>query len=173
MKLEALNVMVDLETLGKGSNACVLSIGAVVFTPHGVTDDKFYIRVDEESCVRAGLEIDASTVMWWLKQSDAARRELTARTGISIISALSAFTAWYPEGAVFWGNGATFDNVILSNAYKAIGFEKPWPYWGDRCYRTMKAMYPEVTADPFSGVAHNALDDAVHQANHLIKIANA
>ena len=172
MKLDNMNVMLDLETLGKGSRACIISIGAVSFNSDGILST-FYERVDEESCVAAGLEIDASTVMWWMKQSDAARAALTGTAGMSLTHALARFTMWCPEETAVWGNGATFDNVILSNAYEAVNLKKPWPYWGDRCYRTVKALHPDVKADPFAGTAHNALDDAIHQARHLIKIANA
>jgi len=172
MKLENMNVMLDLETLGKGSHACIIAIGAVTFNREGVLST-FYQRVDEESSVAAGLKIDASTVMWWMKQSDAARNALTAEKGMSLVHALARFTMWCPEETAVWGNGAAFDNVILANAYDAVNLRKPWPYWGDRCYRTVKALNPDVAMPVFTGTKHNALDDARNQAEHLIKIASA
>jgi len=59
--------------------------------------------------------------------------------------------------------------VIIENAYKAIGMQRPWTPWLDRCYRTIK----EVIVLPFedrTGTYHNALDDAIYQTNHLIKL---
>lgn len=167
-KLVGSHVMVDLETLGNGSNAVITSIGAAKFNSFGVTDT-FMEYVDPESCAEAGLQMDVSTVLWWMKQSDAARSAF-AQKGQHLAVALQGFAAWFPKDACLWGNGATFDNVILSNAYKAVGQKAPWPYWGDRCYRTVKNLFPVVKAPAFAGVAHNALDDAVHQAKHLILI---
>jgi hypothetical protein len=71
-----------------------------------------------------------------------------------------------------WGNGASFDCVILGNAYRAVGDEPPWKYFNERCYRTAKAMLPAV---PFEriGTHHHALDDAASQAQHLIKMLRA
>ena len=60
----SVNVMVDLETLGNGSESVIISIGAVEFDPEtGELGREFYKVVDAQSCVDAGLKIDASTVM--------------------------------------------------------------------------------------------------------------
>jgi len=168
-KLDGSHVMVDLETLGNGSNAVVVAIGAVQFNAGGV-GSVFSVLVDPQSCVASGLQMDVSTVMWWMKQSDAARAALQGK-GLLLGDALEQFSSWFPKEGCLWGNGATFDNVILSNAYRAVGQKTPWPYWGDRCYRTVKNLYPEIKAPVFQGTAHNALDDAAHQARHLIAIA--
>jgi exodeoxyribonuclease VIII len=69
-----------------------------------------------------------------------------------------------------WGNGAVFDNTILGNAYFITGRKPPWNPWDDRCYRTVKALFKWIPADERQGTYHNALDDAMHQTKHLIKI---
>ena len=68
-----------------------------------------------------------------------------------------------------WGNGAAFDNVILRTAYERLGLKAPWNFWDDRCFRTVKALHPEVEYVK-SGAAHNALDDAKNQALYLMKV---
>ncbi len=70
-----------------------------------------------------------------------------------------------------WGNGSDFDNTLLEEAYRATGIKPPWRFTGNRCYRTVKNLFPDVWVDPV-GTAHNALDDATYQANHLIAISN-
>ena len=70
-----------------------------------------------------------------------------------------------------WGNGASFDNVILSQMYRRHQIAQPWKWWNDRCYRTTLAGHPPVNLD-FVGTKHNALDDAMHQARTLIAILN-
>lgn len=166
------NVMVDLETLGKGSDAVILSIGAVAFDETGVGSD-FYANIDPESCTRVGMKMDASTVMWWMTQGDQARQVFKDGSRLDIV--LRNFTLWFASvGAEnVWGNGATFDNVILSNAYTLAGLERPWSYRGDRCYRTLKALLPDVKAPPNFGTAHNALDDARYQAIHAVELLKA
>lgn len=160
------HVMIDLETLGTGSYAAILSIGAVVFDPDTQSlGREFYAVVDPQSCVDHGLRIDVSTVMWWMKQGDVARAALTVK-GVPLPAALNGLAQWMPEAPEVWGNGATFDNVILSNAYKAIGVAQPWKYYNDRCYRTLKNLFPNVPMPTFDGIAHRAIDDAKMQARH-------
>lgn len=165
------NVMVDLETLGNGSNAVIVSIGAVEFDETGL-GNTFYRVVSPQSCVDKGMVIDASTVMWWMQQSDAARKALLTPDAMRIEYALTEFSVFAADCSAqyVWGNGATFDNVILSNAYNTCGLLRPWSYRDDRCYRTLRALYPHVSAGPSHGTAHNALDDAVYQALHAVAI---
>jgi exodeoxyribonuclease VIII len=44
---------------------------------------------------------------------------------------------------------------------------QPWRHWNDRCYRTVKSLYPDVKLERV-GTHHNAVDDAESQARHLI-----
>lgn len=168
MKLEGTHVMVDLETLGTSPGSVIIAIGAARFNAHGVLDT-FYRRISAEDCVRCGLTMDTSTIEWWMQQSDEARA-VFKQPGLPLQDALIHFNTWYPTDAPLWGNGAAFDNALLDAAYRVTSVKKPWPYWGDMCYRTIKAQNKHIKAEPFAGVKHNALDDAVHQANHLIKI---
>lgn len=68
---------------------------------------------------------------------------------------------------MIWGNGATFDNMILRNAYLATGQRQPWNFRDDVCFRTVKYLFP--LKKEFQGVRHHALDDARNQAKYLIK----
>ena len=158
------HVMVDLETLGNGNDAVIISIGAVAFDVDAGLGDEFYMNVDPQSCVDAGLKMDVSTVMWWMQQSDEARAAFETK-GQPLELVLATFSEWFPEGATLWGNGATFDNVILGSAYRAIGVKQPWEFWNDRCYRTLKNLWPDSKLARI-GAHHNALDDARSQAAH-------
>lgn len=184
------NVMLDLETLGNGSNAAIISIGAVFFDPlSGELGADFYQTVDIESAMKYG-KVDASTIKWWMKQDDPARAVFNDPHSIGICTALAEFSEWLmtnvsPKGnhgqldVNVWGNGATFDNVILSNAYQAVNMNRPWPYWGDRDVRTIVELGKTLRGiDPkrdleFIGTAHNALDDAKHQARYVSAIYQA
>ena len=164
-----INVMVDLETMSTRSHAAICSIGAVKFEGSKIIDT-FYCTIDLASCKEAGMHISKDTVAWWSKQNKDALRELT-KNNISLQEALDKFELWFgPKSLPVWGNGAVFDNTILANAYFNTNREPPWKCWDDRCYRTVKALFHWVKSDEREGVYHNALDDAVYQTKHLIKI---
>lgn len=162
-------VMLDLETLGNKSRSVIVAIGAVKFKD-GAIVDRFYERVDAASCVKVGLYVDVDIVMWWLKQELEARLEIT-KSGEPLAEVLQRFSEWVfnEEVVEMWGNGAAFDNVLLSDAYDACSIQQPWRFWNDRCYRTMKSLFPQVPMQR-SGTHHNALHDAETKAMHLIAI---
>lgn len=169
------NIMLDLETMGTGPNAAIVAIGAVWFDAVEGIKDIFYSVVDLDSSVKTGGIIDASTVMWWMSQDDLARKEISNSDGVHISRALDDFYEWAthlvpdPEmGIRMWGNGAGFDNVILSSAYDRLGIRRPWNYRNDRCYRTAMEWLPIVNI-PFHGIPHCALHDAMYQAECLIE----
>lgn len=174
----ATHVMIDIETLGTGSNAVLLSLGAVKFDPTGdiYADggkdlDTFYVAIDPQSCVAAKLQLSVSTIMWWMQPDRAeARDKMLSEERHDLFTALSGFTSWYGDKSLpTWGNGATFDNVIVRSAFEAIGHEPPWKFFDDRCYRTLKNLRPDIKLTRM-GVFHNALDDALSQAGHLQRL---
>ena len=76
------HVMTDIETMGKNPNAPIVAIGAVLFDPvAGELGNQLYVKVNLEDAVRTGGVMDASTVLWWLQQDDAARVELLRERG--------------------------------------------------------------------------------------------
>lgn len=159
--------MLDLETMGNSANAAITAIGAARFDDGKITDE-FYTVIELASSVAAGLEMDASTVLWWMKQNDDARKQFE-REGTPLKVALKEFAEWIGEDAEIWGNGAAFDNAILSNAYRKCSMEQPWNFRNDRCYRTLKNLHPEIEMQR-TGISHRAVDDAKSQANHLMQI---
>lgn len=171
------DVMVDLETMGTGPNAAIIAIGAVEFDPVEFrTGSEFYEVVSLESSVTSGGIMDPATVMWWLDQSEEARKAVQAEAS-HINVALLRFSEWLGQRALrkelrLWGNGAGFDNVILETSYKRTMLPCPWDYSSNRCYRTMKALHPTIKAVR-AGTHHNALDDAITQARHLLAILAA
>jgi len=166
------HIMVDLETMGTSNNAAIIAIGAVIFNEKNILD-YFYQNIDLASSVERGLKMDPGTVTWWLEQDVKARAALREdRQPLPVV--LDNLSRWAAKDRdiseiELWGNGAAFDNVILRNAYKACGLIPFWLFRGDRCFRTIKALYPGVPMDRI-GTHHNALDDAKTQALHLIKI---
>lgn len=163
------DVMIDIETLDTRASAVILSIGAVKFDPNkqGVILEGFHEHIDIDSCLKAGRTVSGSTVLWWLEQENDARNRIVDANRISLHDALAKLSTFIGPNDRVWGNGAAFDNAVLTAAYDAVGLPAPWKFWNDRCYRTMKSLYSNVPQPAFAGVAHDALDDAVKQALHL------
>jgi hypothetical protein len=164
----ARHYMVDLETMSTASNAAIVSVGIAEYNETDVLRT-FYTNVDLKSCVEAGLAVDPSTIMWWIEQASPARAALM-KDSKHLTVALTGLATWLqddgPSNIIrLWGNGASFDNAILASAYKALNLQQPWPYWGDRCFRTVRGEFALDPADqpPRVGTYHNALDDAVTQ----------
>ena len=153
----------------------MLSIGAVAFD-NTKLGEEFYIVVNSESCIAAGLKVEQGTLNWWEGQSEAARTVLAmARhddTSDSLHNSLVLFNQYLqkfgPDVRV-WGNGADFDNAILYAAYAAVGLRPYWKFYSSRCHRTLKALFPSVLIKRDGGTHHNALDDAKAQAAQAIQ----
>lgn len=170
------HIVIDLETMGNGDKAAIVSIGAYRFDPNGApvpapgelgaADCSMYLVVDLESSVKAGLEMDAGTVLWWLKQSEEARAELVKPTcGLEgAMIALAAFIKQGGEKARVWGHGATFDPVIVKNAYKALNYPVPFDFRDVRDTRTIFESIGEGKVEMPQARKHNALWDAWREA---------
>jgi len=153
-------VMIDIETLGLEPGAAIVSIGAVEFGPERL-GETYEASITLSSCQDEGLTIDAETVEWWLDQSEEAQAQLAG--GEPIRNVLSEFVDWMRDFDEVWANSPKFDAEMLEAAGKAIGIGMPWAYYELRDYRTLTSL-PQAPDDEHEGVAHDALDDATHQA---------
>lgn len=169
--------VLDLETLGKGPNAPIVAIGAVCIKGAKPVDE-LYRRARLESAMHPtfGRQPDASTIQWWLQQSTEARAEIDgSQPSNDIFSALRQLADWMAiyateSEAIVWGNGSSFDNVILRSTFEACGLSLPWQFRHDRDLRTILALYPEAkNVGEFEGTKHHALHDARHEAKQLCK----
>lgn len=174
------HIMLDLETMGTRPDAAIIAIGAVTFDETGECEHAFYTAVSLASSMQHGGTVDAATIQWWMARSDEARKVFTEECP-SIHYALQEFSTWLEavSGGInavndleIWGNGADFDNVILTSAYRNAGVPLPWGTYKNRCYRTIKSANRHIELER-TGTHHNALDDAKSQAQHLGRIWTA
>lgn len=173
------HLMIDLETMGNKPNAPIVAIGAVFFDPAtGELGAQFSAAVTLESEMNLGATPDADTIMWWMTQSSEARAAISSGSQ-SIFVALHNLKIFVSENCIghpkVWGNGASFDNVILRAAYIRIGHPPFWPFWADLDVRTVVEMGRVIGVDPkrdmpFTGERHSALADALHQAKYVSAI---
>lgn len=170
-------VMLDLETMGSGPKAAIVSIGACFFELEtGEIGETFERIINLEDSEKFG-QIDGGTVLWWLKQDEESRVKLNSPDAVGLSQAIADFSEFIGSATVaVWGNGSGFDNVILRSAYSALDIEEPWKFWNDRDVRTMVELGRDLLGFdpkkdmPFEGVPHSALDDAKHQARYVSAI---
>lgn len=163
---------IDLETLGTRYNAAIISIGVQQFNPDsGKLGATFYKEIDFDSAIKAGRPT-GDTIRWWMTQDEKARR-IFARSPekVSVAQALDELATWMRGMAgapKVWGNGAGFDITILEHAYDngSVGLKEPWHFTNIRDMRTIvdAADLAPVDYPERKGVHHNALDDAIFQA---------
>ena len=177
------HLMVDVEAFGKKPGAPLVSIGAVFFDPAtGNTGPEFYEVISLESSMACGGVPDASTIIFWLKASSEARAEIVMDDAITMSDALQQLDDFITKNASngkdsvqVWGNGATYDNVLLAESFDRAGIPCPWKYWNNRDVRTIvelgKAVgYTPRYEIPFVGEPHKAISDAHHQVKYVSAI---
>lgn len=157
--------MVDLETLGLAPDSVIVSIGAVIFTDQGIEGEGYWTPFLDQP----DRHVDLGTVKWWMQQSDEARSVFTTTPAYTLQYALDELAQEFDKDTLIWSNGANFDEVLLANAYRQGRKNVPWAYRNVRCFRTLRAQYPDVKVDTL-GTKHNALDDARWQAQLLLEI---
>ncbi len=174
------NLMIDTETAGIGADGALMSIGAVWFDYRtGELGPTFEQTIHLATSVRDGGVIEPGTFLFWLGQDQKAR-DAVRFGGRDIRVVLQEFSDWIAEtcrheDVIPWANSPSFDLMKISRACERIGMKTPW-YWNkERCFRTVRNMYPKVEYNPEDkgDSAHTALADAIFQARHMMKIAGS
>ena len=166
------DLMVDIETLGVSNNSVILSLAAVEFNKStGETGKKFYKKISIESCLEAGLVIDADTLQWWMEKPNKVRAELF-KGSIHLQRVLELFNSFMAgKNYKVWANSPAFDLVLLKSAYKSCKMKEPWHFRDEMDVRTLDNLLPKVRKNTsFKGDKHNALDDCYHQIKYLSSI---
>ena len=161
-------IMLDIETTGKTPGCNILSIGATTFFCPQRTN--FYRGIHWDN-LNPDFCNETDTMEWWREQ----KQEVAAAAfggKNTYCQALQDFTNFIHErqrghsGLHIYANGAAFDFPMLEYAYKAVGLNIPWNYFERQCYSTLKAHFQRVPKPKFEGNKHDALHDAINQANH-------
>jgi len=162
------DVMIDLETLDVLPSATILTIGAIKFDPFGddvreKTCEKFYVKVDIDSCDRLGLTTSKDTINWWSQQSKAAQDEaFSTKDRIPVHEAINKLYKFCWGAKRVWSHGAGFDIIILEHVFAKLNKKVPWSFWEVRDTRTLFDIGINPERPPV--LAHHALEDAWNQA---------
>lgn len=187
------NAMLDLETLGTNQEGLpvVLSIGMSVFELDGEGyGNSILVHPNRKQQINTGSVMEYDTVKWWMQQSDQARNDafcelppavvyideagrVTKGIDSGVILSMERIYKFCVENTVnrIWGNGASFDNVILRGLFHKANVQFPTGFWTDMDLRTLhhaaelidKDRATRVKKGKRRGTHHNALDDVHHQ----------
>ena len=165
------HIMIDNETFGTRKNAVVVSVGAVAFDLDGTIDINgglhYALNVDEQ--LAAGRSMNASTLKWWLEQSESARGAQMDQA-VSVSYFLDRFDYFVRDrtggSGKIWCKGANFDIALLDSLYEHAGRKRPYAYNALGDTRSFEKFYT-LADNPPDGVYHDALSDAVWQAQQL------
>lgn len=146
--MKRIDIMVDLETLGKHEMNPVIQLSAVAFDIHSgrlLSEFNVHIRLEDK------LTVDASTLDWWIMTDLELFAELIKKGNATEFEAFEAFGMWVenlwecnqvPQSSVYlWGNGILFDNKIIQGKMQALGLTYPIYYANDRDVRTIVDLY--------------------------------
>lgn len=156
--------MIDIEGLGTGPDAAILTIAAQSFDPFGTGyyDRHYYARITLES--QENRRIQDDTLAWWATQPKAQEEAFAEDNRIPLDQALDELyrLAWQHD--YIWAQGPTYDINILEHAYKSYNKTQPWQFYRIRDSRTVLSLWPERPVPPTS---HHALEDTRKQINVL------
>lgn len=182
-----INVMIDIETLGKGPLAPIASIGIVPFALDGTImyDLAVHERFDTDAQIKAGAVPDASTVDWWSKQDDLAKQELTGNGD------LEQFLLWCSNVYMhqlracskfnqikIWSKSPSFDLAIIGSWTDFFEMPRLCAFYQQEDVRTTLNQASMIGVNKndiptqkdlaeLGEVAHNAYDDAILQIRQI------
>ena len=126
------HAMIDIETLGTGPDAVVLSVGAVKFNPYNNQEPhvKTLWKPDIDQQTAANRSVLDSTLAWWAKQPAHIQDEAFSEEGRMPLAQFMGELNKYLVGVdKIWCQGPQFDMVILENLFNQFNHHTGWAFW--------------------------------------------
>jgi hypothetical protein len=167
--------MLDLETLGTTPDSVILTIGAVLFNReeednyNTILNDEtriFTATLNFQEQIDLGRTVSESTLVWWMDQNKLAQRAAFSAQRKPVAECLQEFSNFFKGAEFLWGNGSSFDNVMLESLYRNYSLEFPCAFWNYRDLRTVRDM-GDIAQPIGRGIEHDALQDAAYQVLKL------
>lgn len=177
------DVMVDIETLGKDSDATIFQISAIAFdilTGKHISTFNKIANIEENTYMR----VDGSTLKWWLNTNKELLTDLLNKGEGSSEELVEDFHEWLTsqsedmKDVYLWGNGILFDNKMIQYQLEEEGFNYPIYYKNDRDVRTIVdlagkklGITEQELKEKFNDESltkHDAFDDVKYQINLVV-----
>lgn len=177
-------VMIDIETLATSSRSLVTQVALVPWRLEDPEDREGramnilwdHLPIQPQLSLIPPRDISASTLNFWINQSDEARAQLSESMGedFSELPALLRHVVrgfnWMTENGTvpyeIWARGPQFDIANLESLMKECGIEVPWRYDSVRDLRTLMAaagISTDDVAKPTGWIPHQAVWDCHYQ----------
>lgn len=168
------DLMLDLETLGTGTNSVITQIGLVMFNRlSGEIGNKLLVNISIDSCLKKGLTVSGSTITFWLMQSGRSflDKPITLDAALNQVKSFYQRESMLGKNDIFTWCHATFDAPILSNAFEKCEIKSPFPYRNFRDIRTLTDLTKLDIKKTFENKegpqkTHDALDDCIFQIKY-------
>lgn len=158
------DLMIDIETMGNGSNAAMIQLAGVYFDPEGNTGAEFCANIDLEDSLKRGFVKDPSTEKWWKEQDQNILKAILSNVR-PVEETMNLFSVFAAPAARVWSH-ATFDFVIVQNYLRKLKI-RPMPHKGARDIRTLVDLSGiNLGSYDWSKKTHNALDDCKFQVQY-------
>lgn len=182
------DIMTDIETLGKGDKTTVFQVAACMFNIEtGEIIDTFNQTIDISK--DKSIPVDGDTLLWWLNTDKELLTKLLNSGTVSQKDLFDNFRVWIMQFSMsikdvfLWGNGMLFDNKLIQSKMQEYDIEYPIFYRNDRDMRTiveLAALKSEVNTEKefrelnkCEGLTlHDGLDDVKAQIYVLSKAWN-
>ena len=100
---------------------------------------------------------------WWSKQDGFTRFSSWSGSAIEMFQEFQRYLSNY-EVLTMWGNGVDFDQPILAAAMSYLGYQVPWDFRANRCFRTVKNLWREEFKTAQATINHETLEWPAHYA---------
>lgn len=181
----------DVETLGKETNAVILSMACTYFEPAArpsfqeLIDNTFFVKLNAEDQIKRHKRgITKSSLTWWGKQCEMAKKKslYPSADDVLIEDGIEQFRTWakqYDDGKSWvWARG-NLDQMVLDSFEETLGIEPVFYYNRWRDVRTAIDLlcgvdngYCDVVYDgfdPFLNILkHDPVYDCVYDAMMLL-----
>lgn len=183
-----IDVMTDIETLGRGVDATIIQISAIAFNiKTGEYYNTFNLIADIEK--NKSLKVSGGTLKWWLNTDKELLTTIINNGSCSSEEMILQFHNWLTalsedmQNVFLWGNGILFDNKMIQHQMQTQGLDYPIFYRNDRDMRTLVEIASHKvgikTEKEFRNkykntnlIEHDAFDDVKGQIDILVKCYN-
>lgn len=168
-----IQAMIDIETLGVGTQAPLFEIACVLFDEEFEEVSHMHAHVDIMDVMwRTGRCPQPDTLEWWRGQQ---YDPTVVDDRVVLAEALGDLHALYANYSVekTWANSPSFDLIILEGHFAVFGDGTPWTYREELDFRTVRwVAQRKGWQQPKTAPTHNALEDCRLQISLLKEMLN-
>jgi hypothetical protein len=178
------HLMIDIWALGAQPNAAICFIESVFFEPStGRTGASLFQMIDPRTAQDRGAYISIGSMIKWLDQDERRIGDATlsgAHETHALINLARFIENAYPEATKenlkVWCKNGSRVFPILHSAYERASLEGvsllPWRTQNECCFRSLLTVAGVIgyAPHPRPSVTHNAVTDAIYQAEQVCEI---